>query len=102
MRHHRLRFAQAAMAWSSTIRRATCTMRAARRCIARYLSDPTSTTSGLTELRTIEAAANHPDPDLLLLAALALGGLVHPADALAIALIEPRSAVPASDPAPRP
>lgn len=27
-------------------------------------------------------------PDLLLLAALALGGLVHPADALAIAVIE--------------
>lgn len=76
-------------------------MRAARRCIARYLSDQTSTTSGLTESRTTEAGVSRPDPDLLLLATLALGGLVPPADAIAIGFIETEQRRSASDPAPR-
>lgn len=55
-------------------------MRAAWRRVVLWLSDRSITVPGPTK--------DQPDPDLRLLAALALAGLVGPTDVLLIALIE--------------
>lgn len=66
-------------------------VRTVRAALQRLWSSPSgrpTTVRDPAALWTIGSALDHPDPDLLALAALALGGLVHPADALRIALIE--------------
>ncbi len=79
--------ARATTAWPGVIRWAAHLRWAAQRRVARSRSDVAVVDSTPADSRT-KAAADQPGPDLPLLASLVLSGLVDPADALLIALIE--------------